>query len=266
MSKDMPRMTQNKRPRASFAGLRRVIATLRGPGGCPWDRVQTHESLAPYLLEETHETLEALDSGDPEKRCEELGDLMFEVLIQVQLAEEARAFTMRDVIAGITNKLLRRHPHVFGDAVAETPDAVIEQWDELKASERAGESALAGIPPSLPALALAQAAQRRAARAGFSFQSVDQAWQALDEELGELRQARSTAERREEFGDAMFALANLGRELGVDAEDALLSTSRRFSDQFRVMEDILEEKALDLRSAPIEERLALWEEARARRP
>src|SRR2546425_11701007 len=142
-------MTRDRRRPATFAGLRRIIATLRGPDGCPWDRVQTHESLAPYLLEETHETLEALDSGDPEKGCEEPGNLMFEFLIQVQLAEEARAFTMRDVIAGITSKLLRRHPHVFWDAVAETPEAVIEQWDELKARERAGESALEGIPPSL---------------------------------------------------------------------------------------------------------------------
>src|SRR5438093_3575627 len=185
MPKTRSHMTQDKSPPASLAALRRIIATLRGPGGCPWDRVQTHESLAPYLLEETHETLEALDSGDPEKRCEELGDLMFEVLIQVQLAEEARAFTMRDVIAGITNKLLRRHPHVFGDAVAESPDAVIEQWDELKASERASQSALTGIPPSLPALAQAQAIQRRAARAGFSYEALDQVGHTLDEELSE---------------------------------------------------------------------------------
>src|SRR5216117_1492539 len=142
-------MTRDKRP-ATFAGLRGIIATLRGPEGCPWDGVQTHQSLAPYLLEETHETLEALDSQDPVKLCEELGDLLFEVLIQVQLAEETGAFTMRDVLAGIIDKLLRRHPHVFGDAVAETPEAVIEQWDELKASERASQSALAGIPPSLP--------------------------------------------------------------------------------------------------------------------
>src|SRR5216117_87645 len=130
-------MTRDRRRPATFAGLRRIIATLRGPDGCPWDRVQTHQSLAPYLLEETHETLDALDSAEPDKLSEELGDLLFEVLIQVQLAEEAREFTMRDVIQGISDKLVRRHPHVFGDAVANTPEDVIEQWDELKAGERA---------------------------------------------------------------------------------------------------------------------------------
>ncbi len=258
-------MTQDRRPPATFAGLRRIIATLRGPDGCPWDRVQTHQSLAPYLLEETHETLEALDSGDPGKLCEELGDLLFEVLIQVQLAEEAGEFTMRDVVAGINDKLLRRHPHVFGDAVAETPEAVVEQWDELKAGERPGESALAGIPPSLPALIQAQSMQRRAARAGFSYESLDQVWRAVEEELSELRQAQNPAERRDEAGDAMFALANLARELGIDAEDALLSTARRFANQFGTMEEILEEKQVDLRQAPIEQKLALWEEAKARR-
>ena len=258
-------MTHDRRPPATFAGVRRIIATLRGPDGCPWDRVQTHQSLAPYLLEETHETLEALDSGDAGKLCEELGDLLFEVLIQVQLAEEAGEFTMRDVVAGINDKLLRRHPHVFGDAVAETPEAVVEQWDELKAGERPGESALAGIPPSLPALIQAQSMQRRAARAGFSYESLDQVWQAVEEELSELRQAQNPAERRDEAGDAMFALANLARELGVDAEDALLSTARRFANQFGTMEEILEEKQVDLRQAPIEQKLALWEEAKARR-
>jgi len=258
-------MTHDRRPPATFAGVRRIIATLRGPDGCPWDRVQTHQSLAPYLLEETHETLEALDSGDAGKLCEELGDLLFEVLIQVQLAEEAGEFTMRDVVAGINDKLLRRHPHVFGDAVAETPEAVVEQWDELKAGERPGGLALAGIPPSLPALIQAQSMQRRAARAGFSYESLDQVWQAVEEELSELRQAQNPAERRDEAGDAMFALANLARELGVDAEDALLSTARRFANQFGTMEEILEEKQVDLRQAPIEQKLALWEEAKARR-
>jgi tetrapyrrole methylase family protein/MazG family protein len=258
-------MTHDRRPPATFAGVRRIIATLRGPDGCPWDRVQTHQSLAPYLLEETHETLEALNSGDAGKLCEELGDLLFEVLIQVQLAEEAGEFTMRDVVAGINDKLLRRHPHVFGDAVAETPEAVVEQWDELKAGERPGGSALAGIPPSLPALIQAQSMQRRAARAGFSYESLDQVWQAVEEELSELRQAQNPAERRDEAGDAMFALANLARELGVDAEDALLSTARRFANQFGTMEEILEEKQVDLRQAPIEQKLALWEEAKARR-
>jgi tetrapyrrole methylase family protein / MazG family protein len=259
-------MTAKKRAPASFAGLRHIIATLRGPDGCPWDRVQTHQSLAPYLLEETHEALDALELAEPEKLCEELGDVLFEVLIQVQLAEEAGDFTMHDVTKGISDKLIRRHPHVFGDATASTPEEVIEQWDELKAGERGGGSALDGIPPSLPALAHAQAIQRRASRAGFAYESIDQVWGAFKEELDELQEAQAQPDKHHELGDALFALANLARELNIDAEDALLSASRRFTDHFQAMEAVVEEKGIDLRIAPVQEKLALWEEARARNP
>jgi len=258
-------MIPDKRSLSSFAGLRRIIARLRGPDGCPWDRVQTHESLAPYLLEEAHETLDALDSKEMAKLCEELGDLLFQVLIHVQLAEEAGAFAMHDVIRGIGDKLVRRHPHVFGDAVAETPEAVIAQWDELKTNERGPASAVDGIPGALPALAHAQAIQRRAARAGFHFESIDEAWQALAEEIDELRAASTPAQKREELGDALFALANLAREMDVDAEDALRSTSRGFTTLFQLMEGIVQERGLDLKEAAIGQKLALWEEAKARR-
>jgi tetrapyrrole methylase family protein/MazG family protein len=258
-------MTRDKRRPAPFAGLRRIIATLRGPQGCPWDKVQTHQSLAPYLLEETHETLEALESLDPQKLCEELGDLLFEVLIQAQLAEEAGEFTMRAVIDSISDKLIRRHPHVFGDAIADTPEAVVEQWDELKAGERGGGSALAELPPSLPALVQAQAIQRRAARAGFAYESVDEVWQALKEELDELREAQTPEQTRQELGDAIFVLVNLARELDVDAEEALRSASRNFTSRYRSLERIVEERHLDLRQAPAAQKLALWEEAKARR-
>ena len=258
-------MTPDKRSPVTLAGLRRIIATLRGPNGCPWDRVQTRQSLAPYLIEEAYEALDALDSGNPANVREELGDLLFEVLIQGQLAEEAGEFTLRDVIRGVSEKLVRRHPHVFGDAVADTPEAVVEQWDELKTRERGGESALAGIPRSLPALARAQALQRRAARAGFGFQSEDEAWQALAEELDELREAVTPAQKREELGDAIFALANLARQLDIDAEDALRSTSRGFTGLFDLMEGIVKERGLDLKQTGVEEKLALWEEAKSRR-
>ena len=256
-------MKLDKQFPGTFAGLRRIIATLRGPDGCPWDRVQTHESLAPYLIEEAYETLDALDRGDSKEVREELGDLLFEVLIQVHLAEEAGEFTMREVIRGVSEKLVRRHPHVFGDTVADTPEAVVEQWDELKAQERGGESALAGIPRTLPALAGAQAIQRRAARAGFAFESTDDAWGALTEELDELREARTPAQKREELGDAMFALANLARQLDIDAEGALRSTSRGFAGVFQLMEEIVKERGIDLRQIGIEEKLKLWEEAKS---
>jgi tetrapyrrole methylase family protein/MazG family protein len=216
-------------------------------------------------LEESYETLDALDSGEPSRFCEELGDLLFQVLIHVQLAEEAGEFTMRDVLAGISGKLIRRHPHVFAGATAETPEDVIEQWDDLKARERVNQSALAGIPPSLPALVFAQALQRRASRAGFAYASTADAWQALEEELGELRAARTPGEQRDEAGDALFALANLVRHMDVDAEDALASTGRRFTDHFQRMEGITEKRGLDLKVAPFEVKLALWEEAKTLR-
>jgi tetrapyrrole methylase family protein/MazG family protein len=255
-------MKPDKRSLGEFSGLRRIIATLRGPGGCPWDRVQTHESLRPYLLEEAAESLEALHSGDRDKLREELGDLLFQVLIHVQLAEEAGDFTMRDVVRGLSEKLVRRHPHVFDGAVAETPEAVVEQWDDLKTRERGDGPALDGVPAALPALARAQALQRRAARTGFAYDTVEAAWGALEEELEELRRAQTPEERRAELGDALWALANLGREMDADAEDALASASRRFIRLFAHMEAIVESRGLDLKQTALDEKLALWQEAK----
>jgi tetrapyrrole methylase family protein/MazG family protein len=251
------------RRQRSFPGLRQIVATLRGPGGCPWDRVQTHETLRPYLLEETAETLEALDRGDPDDLCEELGDLLFEVLLHIQIAEERGDFTLSDVFHSISDKLVRRHPHVFGDAIAPTPDAVIEQWDKLKAGEREGASAMDAIAATLPALAYAQAHQRRASSAGFAFETAEQVWEALDEELEELRAAATHEDRRQELGDAMFALANLARWYETDAEDALRNTSRSFAAIFRRMEQIMIDRSISLDSAPLEQKLALWQEAKS---
>jgi len=255
-------MVPEKRILRTFAGLRRVVATLRGPNGCPWDRAQTHESLRPYLLEEASEALDALHEGDTDKLQEELGDLLLEVLLHIQIAEEQGEFSLSDVILGISDKLVRRHPHVFSNAVAETPEEVVEQWDELKRLERDGQSALTGIPDTLPALASAQALQRRAERAGFAFESLEQVWDALHEELGELRAAETEDEKRAEAGDALFALANLVRWLGADAEDALRSTSRGFTASFQRLEGLSKEKGLDLTAAGLADKLALWDEAK----
>ena len=256
-------MTPSPRELRTFAGLRRIVATLRGPEGCPWDRVQTHTTLRPYLIEETHETLAALDDENSERLCEELGDLLLEVLLHVQIAEESGAFRLSDVMYGISHKLVRRHPHVFSDAVAETPEAVVEQWDELKRLERGKQSALAGIPPGLPALALAQAVQRRAAKIGFAYESAEQAWEALEEELEEFRAATTPEERTDELGDAIFALANVARWHEVDAEDALRDTCHGFSGLFQRMEEIVRERGIDLTTAPTTDKLALWEEVKA---
>ncbi len=257
-------MKPDKRTLRTFGGLRRVIATLRGPDGCPWDKIQTHESLRPHLLEEASETLEALDEADSAHLCEELGDLLLELLLHVQIAEEAGEFTLTDVIFGIADKLVRRHPHVFAGAIAETAEDVIQQWDDLKQQERGGGSALTGIPHTLPALAHAQALQGRAERAGFAFQSIEQVWDALEEELNELRSARTPSQKREEMGDAIFALVNLARWLDTDAEDALRSTCGGFTENFQRMEALTRERAVDIKQVAMEEKLALWEEAKTR--
>ena len=256
-------MKPTKREMRNFNGLRNIVAMLRGPEGCPWDRVQTHESLRPFLIEEASETLAALDEGDPARLCEELGDLLLEVLLHVQIAEEMGEFELVDVIESISDKLVRRHPHVFGEAVADTPEAVVDQWDELKREERGGQSALTGIPPTLPALAYAQATQRRADKAGFRYEFVDQVWQALEEELAELREARTPDEQRAEVGDVLASVVNLARWLDIDAEDALRSTSRTFGRRFRQLEEIVATRGADLREMTLEEKLALWEEAKA---
>ena len=254
-----------RRDMRSFAGLRRITATLRGPQGCPWDRAQTHESLRHYLLEESSEALAALDEGDSRQLREELGDLLLQIVLHVQIAEEQGEFAMGDVVESITDKLVRRHPHVFGEAVAETPEAVIEQWDELKREERGGQSALTGIPQTLPALSLAQAIQRRAGKAGFAYSTEEQAWDALQEELDELRRAQTPEEKREELGDALFALANLARYLDADAEEALRGAARGFSRLFQRLEAIAQERGLDLRETEMEQKLELWEEAKGSR-
>ena len=255
-------MKPTKREMRTFNGLRGIVAALRGPEGCPWDRVQTHRSLRPYLLEEASETLEALDEGDPARLREELGDLLLEVLLHVQIAEEEGEFALADVVEGISDKLVRRHPHVFADATAETPEAVVEQWEELKAEERGERSALAGIPYTLPSLAHAQAVQRRASRAGFAWDTVEQAWDAFEEELRELREARTPEEQREELGDALFALAGLAGWLKVDAEEALRSTCRSFQSLFERLEAAVRESGRDLARMTFEEKLALWEEVK----
>ncbi len=255
-------MAPTKRDLRSIGGLRRLVATLRDPDGCPWDRVQTHQSLRPYLMEEASETLAALDEGASDHLCEELGDLLLQVLMHVQIAEEMGEFRLEDVVQGISDKLVRRHPHVFGEAVAETPESVVKQWEELKQEERGDASALTGVPETLPPLAFAQAIQRRAERAGFAWESGEQAWEALEEELAEVRRAQTAAERQAEVGDALFALANVARWLEADAEEALRATCRGFRRLFQRVEETAREQGRDLREMEMAEKLTLWDDAK----
>ena len=257
-------MTPIDRQTRTFAGLRKIVATLRGPDGCPWDRAQSHRSLRHHMSEEASEAIDAIDEDDADALKEELGDLLLQILLHTQIAEEAREFRIGDVIESIAEKLVRRHPHVFDQAVAETPDAVIEQWEDIKSKERNGASALTGIPSALPALAQAQTVQRRAGHAGFQWESDEQAWKALDEELAELRAANTPEQRRAEAGDAFFALANVARLMEVEAEEALRATTRRFGSLFRAVEDMASEQSVDLRKADLETKLAMWEEVKKR--
>ncbi len=257
-------MTPTERPTRTFAALQKLVATLRGPGGCPWDRAQSHRSLRHYMTEEASEAIDAIDEDDADALKEELGDLLLQVLLHTQIAEEGHEFRIGDVIESIAEKLVRRHPHVFAEAVAETPDAVIEQWEDIKRKERDGASALTGIPSALPALAQAQTVLRRAGKAGFEWESEEQAWKALDEELTELRAANTPEQRRAEAGDALFALANVARFLDVEAEEALRATTRRFGGLFRAIEGMASEQSVDLREADLQTKLAMWEEAKKR--
>jgi tetrapyrrole methylase family protein/MazG family protein len=214
--------------------LVKVMARLRGPGGCPWDLEQTHQSLARHLLEEAHETLEAIDAGDPSRLREELGDLLLQVIFHAEMARQEGTFDIDDVAETITAKLIRRHPHVFGDAQVDSAAQVLVNWERIKGEEREEHEVDEEIPATLPALARAAKVQRRAAGSGFDWRSDQGAIAKVREELEELEAA--TPERaEEELGDLLFAVAAVGRRLGVDPETALRKATRRFSERFERM-------------------------------
>lgn len=275
---------------SKLAELCDVMDQLLAPDGCPWDREQTMESLQPYLLEEAYEVLEAMEQGNVEEHREELGDLLLQVVFQAALRARERAFDIDDVIAGIVTKLVRRHPHVFGDSQARTADEVHAQWDRIKVEERREKAArgavavtdrgsddarvvrtLAGVPKALPALARAHKLTARAARVGFDWPDISGTWDKVNEELAELREA--TAERAShadapdaveaELGDLLFAAVNLARKLGVDAERALRGANRRFEGRFAYIEDQLHARGRVPAASSLEEMDALWNEAKS---
>ena len=248
---------------STFEGLVALVARLRAPDGCPWDRDQTHASLRRAFLEECYEALEALDAGDPGALAEELGDVLVHAAFHCQMAAETGEFTARTVLRGAIEKLVRRHPHVFGDAEVESVQEVEEQWEALKRKERSGGSILEGAPRSMPALAYCQTISRRAARVGFEWPDLAGVLGKLREELDELKAARTDAEREHEMGDVLFSLANMARWLGVDAESALRSANRRFSQRFAHMEEACRGRSVAFESLSPEEREALWQQAKA---
>ncbi|HXF51478.1 MAG TPA: nucleoside triphosphate pyrophosphohydrolase [Dehalococcoidia bacterium] len=244
----------------TFSGLRWVVGQLRRK--CPWDRQQTHASLKGYLLEEAYETLAALDEGNVRALSEELGDLMLQILLHVEIAEEQGEFRFEDVTSQIATKLVRRHPHVFGEVQVESAAEVAVNWEAIKRRERGVGHLLDAVPLSMPALAQAQSLLARAARAGFEWQEARDILDKIDEELGELAATRSPAERLEEFGDLLFALTSLARRLDVDAEEALRLATRKFRGRFARMEALASAQGRALDSFTLDELLALWRQAK----
>jgi len=254
---------QDKRDAGSLERLTGIMSTLRQPGGCPWDREQTPASLKPYVIEEAYEVIEAVDGGDPRKLCEELGDLLLQVVFQAQIAAERGEFDIEDVIRGISDKLVHRHPHVFGDARLTTAAEVTHHWEALKREEKGGRvSILEGVPRNMPALAYSQALQERAARVGFDWPDVEGVVEKVAEEARELKEAAATERKAEEFGDLLFALVNLARRTGIDAEDALRRTGQRFKARFGYLEGACRERSVPVDSLSLEEMDRLWEEAK----
>jgi tetrapyrrole methylase family protein/MazG family protein len=258
----------SQHPHAAFSRLVEIMATLRGPRGCPWDREQTPDTLKPYLVEETYEVLEALEAKDVQAFKEELGDLLLQIVFHAQLMAEAGVFTIDDVAQAIGDKLVRRHPHVFGDVKVKDADEVVQNWAKIKAQEKKGKadrSVLAGVPHGAPALIQAQRLCEKASRVGFDWTSAREVLQKVEEETRELADTLTTqnAERQEhELGDLLFALTSLARHLNLDAETALRKASKRFSDRFRYIETKVEEAAEDIHHTSLARLEELWEEAK----
>lgn len=251
-----------------FQTLVDIVEKLRAPGGCPWDREQTHESLKRTLLEETHEALEAMDDGDAGVLSEELGDLLVQIAFHAEIAREAGSFDMGDVVEHINRKLIRRHPHVFSDQSVSDAREVERNWERIKAQERAAlgvrRSPVDGIPPSLPAMAAAQLMQDRVARAGFEWDDISGVLEKLAEEFAELRGAVSRDERAHELGDVFFVLVNLARWMDLHAEDVLRQANGRFRSRYLAMEELAADRSFDFEALTLSQKEELWQEVKRR--
>lgn len=259
----------------SFGRLHEIVSILRSPGGCPWDREQTHESIRKNLIEETYEVLETIDDDDPDHMCEELGDLLLQIMLHSQMEEETGTFTVYDVIQELNEKLIYRHPHVFGNLSAEDAEAALNNWEAMKVEEKKrkgiqpeSQSVLSGVPRDLPALMKAYKLQKKAAKAGFDWEDIDGVWSKLEEEIRELKEAvaqKQDAKVRElELGDVLFSVVNAARYIGVDPEQALSRTIRKFTERFHYVEDRLREQGKTPGDSSLDEMDALWDEAKSK--
>lgn len=261
--------------REEMQSLVETIWRLRQPDGCPWDRKQTHESIGKNMIEEAYEALDCIEAGDEAHLREELGDVLMQVVLHAQIAADAGAFTMADVARDINDKLIRRHPHVFGECSADSADEVLAIWDSVKLAEKGAKDAdaaeagerpeglLEGVPRSLPALMEAQKVSRKAASAGFEWETVADVWDKVAEERAEFEaEAPGTAERELEFGDLLFALVNVARKEGIDAESALRASTAKFRERWAAMENAAYEGGVSLESLTTEQLNSLWEKVK----
>lgn len=261
--------------REEMQSLVETIWRLRQPDGCPWDRKQTHESIGKNMIEEAYEALDCIEAGDEAHLREELGDVLMQVVLHAQIAADAGAFTMADVARDINDKLIRRHPHVFGGRSADSADEVLAIWDSVKLAEKGAKDAdaaeagerpeglLEGVPRSLPALMEAQKVSRKAASAGFEWETVADVWDKVAEERAEFEaEAPGTAERELEFGDLLFALVNVARKEGIDAESALRASTAKFRERWAAMENAAYEGGVSLESLATEQLNSLWDKVK----
>jgi tetrapyrrole methylase family protein/MazG family protein len=250
----------------SFESFAEIVAHLRAPDGCPWDKEQTHESLRKHLLEESYEAITAIDSGDFADMREEFGDLLLQIVLQSQIANEASQFNVNEVVQGIYSKIVRRHPHVFGDLKLVDVDGVLANWEKLKEQERKGnkqdKGLLDGVPLALPALNQAQEYQDRAARVGFDWPEIEGVLDKVKEEIEEIKNAETDFELASEFGDLFFAVVNLARWKHIDAESALRGTNLKFKKRFAHVEQGAKKHGRDLSTLTLDEMESLWQEAK----
>lgn len=251
-----------------FSKLRSIIAELRGPNGCPWDKKQTHESLKKYLIEEAYELIEAIDNEDTEHMTEELGDVLLQVLLHAQIGEDEGYFGIDDVIEGLSEKMVRRHPHVFGDVQAENEEDVLKNWQSIKQEEKGDnqESMMDSVPKSFPSLMRAAEIQKKAAKAGFDWKEVEPAWEKVKEEIAEFEKeaADFSPEMEPEFGDILFALVNIARFYKIDAEEAVRKTNEKFIRRFKYVEERVMMSGRKFEDFTLEQLDEFWNEAKSK--
>ena len=258
-------MIDNTKTSKLFVDLVNIVEKLRSPEGCPWDKEQTHESLLPYFLEEAYEVIESVELKEWETLKEELGDVLLHILLQAKIADETNKFNISDSLEVINNKLVNRHPHVFGDDNIDASVEAKQNWEDIKHVEKKRKSRLDGVPNKLPALVRAQRLQEKASYAGFDHDNIEDAWEKLNEELNELKSAqekRDIENIKEEIGDVLFSVVNLSRFFDIPAEDMLRNTNRKFITRFQAIERELKVKGKKLENSNLEEMEKIWEKSK----